>query len=515
MRAAVGLAQAALCCFVLAAPAHAQTAAEARFVVLSFEIEGDLPISRERAQAVLAPFAGEVVGLAQLQGAAKALEAELASRGYAFYRVVLPPQSIERVVKIRVLPFWLANVSVSGNRHFSSENMLRSLPALKKGESPNVAEVARSRAAVNEHPAKNVEVNFIQSAQPDSVDAQVKVQDEPPQRIFIGLNNTGEPRTGRWRATLGYQHSNLWDRDHAVTATFTTAPENAGDVQQYGLYYRVPFYPAAGALTVFYAYSDVDSGTIANAFEVSGRGGFAGVRWRQHLTPVNAFSHALEIGVDDRFFDNDVMFGGTQIAVDVRSRPISFAYQARFDRAQSTFGGRVEYAHNLSGGGDNNDAAYMANRANASRDWDVWRYRLDGQWRVASWLLTARANAQYSDDPLIPGEQFGIGGATSVRGLREREVTGDRGMSGTLEAMAPLPWEGWFGVLFVDGGKVRLKGPAAGQPSRQDAASVGIGLRWTVMRRFSLAIDAAQVLDGTAVSDDGDRRVHASFIYQF
>ena len=62
------------------------------------------------------------------------IEAELTASGYAFYRVIVPPQALESVVKIQVLPFRLANVSVSGNKHFSNENVLASLPSLRKGD---------------------------------------------------------------------------------------------------------------------------------------------------------------------------------------------------------------------------------------------------------------------------------------------------------------------------------------------------------------------------------------------
>ena len=255
-------------CCLIACSAHAQDA-EPRFAVRGFEIEGPLPIDRERALAILAPYAGEAVELGQLQRAANALEEALLARGYSFYRVVLPPQDLAGVVTLRVLPFKLANVSVKGHQYFSEANILASLPALAKGESPNIAEVGRNRSAANEHPSKSVEVTFRQSDVPDSVDAEVAVQDQQPQSFFVGLNNIGERRTGKYRATLGYQNSNLWGRDHSATATYTTSPDHVSDVKQYGLYYRVPFYSVSGALTAFYAYSDVNSGTIANAFEVS------------------------------------------------------------------------------------------------------------------------------------------------------------------------------------------------------------------------------------------------------
>jgi hemolysin activation/secretion protein len=501
--------------FFLAFDADAQAGDTPRFAVRAFSIEGELPIARERALAVVRPYTGEAVELTQLQSAATALEAELAASGYPFYRVVLPPQSLEGVAIIRVLPFRLGNVSVTGNRYFTSENVLASLPALKTGVSPNVAEVGRNRSAANEHPSKGLEVTFRQSETPDSVDAEVAVQDLPPQSFFAGLNNTGDSRTGRWRALVGYQHSNLWNRDHSVTASYTTAPEHLSDVKQYGLYYRIPFYSVSGALTLFYAYSDVNSGTIANAFEVSGRGRFSGVHWRQHLVPHGAYSHAIEAGLDDRFFDNNVTFLGTEIAVDVRSRPAALSYHGRFDRAGSIVAGNIQFVRNLGGGRDNNDTAYSGNRAGATADWQAWRYGVEGQWRVASVVLGARVRGQLADEPLIPGEQFGVGGALSVRGLREREVTGDSGISGTLEALVPLPWEGLGAVVFTDAGQVRSKNIVPGLPSHQDALSVGVGLRWTIARSLSLAIDAAQVLDGTTSSVSGDRRVHASLVTRF
>jgi hemolysin activation/secretion protein len=404
---------------------------------------------------------------------------------------------------------------VTGNQYFPKENILASLPALRANSSPNVAEVGRNRSAANEHPSKTVDITFRQSETPDSVDAEVAVQDLPPQSFFLGLNNTGDSRTGSWRASVGYQHSNLFNRDHSLTASYTTSPDHVHDVKQYGFYYRIPFYSVSGALTLFHAYSDVNSGTVAGAFQVSGRGRFSGVHWRQHLTPYGAYSHALEAGIDDRFFDNSVTFSGTQLGVDVRSRPVTVAYHARYDRPDAIYSGNIQFARNLGGGRDNNDVAYTGNRAGASPDWQAWRYAADVNLRVSTVLLGLRVRGQFADEPLIPGEQFGLGGALSLRGLHEREVTGDSGNSVTLEALVPLPWTGFSAVAFVDAGEVRSKNIAPGTPSHQDAASIGVGLRWNLPRRVSIAIDAAQVIDGTTVSSAGDRRIHAALVLRF
>ncbi len=499
----------------LAAAAQAQPVDEPQFEISGYEIEGDLPIPRERAQAVLAPYTGRATTLSQLKDAAKALETALSASGFPFYRVILPAQAAESVVKLRVLTFRLGNVSVQNNRYFSTGNVLRSLPALRPEEPTNVSELARNRAVVNEHPSKSVEVNFVQSDKVDAVDAQVQVQDEKPARIFVGLNNLGSRETGKYRATIGLQHANLWDRDHSMTATYTTSPDHIEDVKQYGLYYRVPFYAVGGALTVFFAHSDVNSGVIANAFEVSGRGTFGGIHWRQHLVPIGAYAHGLEVGIDDRLFENDVVFGGAQIGVNVRSRPVLIGYQGRFEQVTWSIGGGIQYAHNIGGSGNMGPAAYEANRAGATRDWDVVRASMDAQWRTQPITFVARVRAQYTDDNLIPGEQFGLGGASSVRGLREREVSGDNGVVGSIEAVLPLPWNGFGVAAFVDGGYISLNNQVPGQPGHQQASSIGIGLRWVIARRLAASIDVAQVLDGTTVTNNGMRRAHASFLYYF
>lgn len=501
--------------FFAAPLAQAQSLDEPRFEVVGYEIEGDLPIPRERAQAILSPYTGSAVTLSQLRDAAQALETALSESGYPFYRVILPAQTAERVVRLRVLSFRLGNVSVRDNRHFSTANILRSLPALRPGEATNVSELARNRAAVNDHPSKSLEVNFVQSDKPDAVDAEVTVQDEKPLRFLIGVNNSGTRETGKYRATLGLQHSNLWDRDHALTATFTTSPDHVGDVKQYGLYYRMPFYAVGGALTLFYAHSDVNSGVIANAFQVSGRGTFAGIHWRQHLVPIGAYAHGIEFGIDDRLFESDVVFAGAQLGVNVRTRPVLFGYHGRLEGVTWGVAGGIQYVHNLGAGDDNIPAAYEANRAGATRDWAALRTSLDGHWRVQPITFVARVRGQYSDDSLIPGEQFGIGGAFSVRGLDEREATGDSGIFGSVEALLPLPWAGWSAAAFFDSGYVRLNAAIPGQPGDQGAAAAGVGLRWIIARRLGASVDAAQILDGTLVTDRGMRRVHASLVYWF
>jgi hemolysin activation/secretion protein len=499
----------------LAGGALAQAVGEARLAVTGFRVEGENPLSQADTREILAPFKGEGVTLDGLQAAAAALEARLKEEGHAFLRVVLPPQEARGEIVLRVLAFRLGAVNVSGNKHFDTANILASLPALKPGASPNLREITRGQALANEHPAKQVSVTLEQGKAPDTVDAAVRVEESDPAQFFATLNNTGTRETGKWRLGVGAQHTNLFGRDHAVTATYTTSPDHTDDVKQYGIYYRAPFYALHGSLSAYYTRSDTNSGTVAEFFQVSGRGEFAGLRWTHRLLPLGAYGQMIEIGVEDRFFENDVAFAGVPIGVNVRSRPLLAHYEGRLDGAGYGVRGSIDFAHNLSGGGSNDEAAYSGNRAGATPEWEAWRFSLEGSRLLSGWVASARLRGQATRDALIPGEQFALGGASWVRGFPEREASGDSGYVANLEATTPEIAEGLRAAVFLDWGAVRLRDAAAGQSVRQGASSVGAGVRWRAGRNASVVFDLARVLDGAGATPAGRSFGHLALVIRF
>ena len=509
------LAIACLACSVqaqtAAAPATAQDE-EASFAVTGFTVEGESPLPEELTRATLAPYIGEHHGIERLQQAATALEAVLRERGFGFYRVVLPPQDIGGVIKLQMFRFTLGTVTVKGNQVFSNDNILRSLPQIAAGNSPNTQELARDLSLANENPSKRANVTFKQGQVDDTIDATVDVVDSKTLAGFVTLNNTGGGTSGPNRLTVGLSHTNLFDRDQQGTVTYTTSPSDPGRVHQYGGYYRAPVYGWGGMLSAYYTKSSVNSGIVANAINVTGQGEFAGVQYNHYFAPQGDYRAFLMVGLDDKNFINDKIttLAGTPLFPSYRTRPLTVSYTGRSEKKWGLWGFNVDYAHNLSLGAGNDSASYSANRAGASPGWSALRYGADLTMPLpANWLLNTRLRGQLSSESLVPGEQFGLGGAQSVRGLTERVLAGDSGLQGSVEFWTPALFENTRGLLFFDVGHISNHNNAV-LPSAT-VSSLGAGLRWSLGNSWSANLDLAHVLSGFGKLPAASSRDRAHF----
>ena len=506
---------------VTAVTAAAQEATPVvRFVVERFVVEGDNPLSEAQTRTVLAPFAGEHAGVDGLLAAADALERAIQDAGVAFQRVVLPPQSLQDgEVLLRVAVFKVARIEVTGARHHSEENVRRSVPSLREGETPDTGALARELAVANRQPWKSATLTFRESeTDGEGLDAALEVEERRPRLLWSGLGNTGSASTGPWRWSLGGSFGNLFDRDHHLSASFTTSPGHTGQVRQWALGYGAPLYGLGGELSGYYVRSDVDTGRVLDTFDVSGAGSFGGLLYTHELDRRGRMSHRLSVGIDDRRFDTDVVLAGHDIASPpVRSRPVSLHYAAEYAGDDWGLDVRLQYARNLETGGGNDDSVYRANRSNAEAGWDVFRGGATLSWALpARWAVRGLFEAQVAGEALIPGEQFGVGGINSVRGFAEREISGDDGFRASVELWPPALVGGGPRVLFfADAGGVRFKSrPAPGTPRRDSVASLGAGLRWGWKEHVALQLDVGVVAEGTAAREHG-MRGHLNLLVQY
>ncbi|MCH7696732.1 MAG: ShlB/FhaC/HecB family hemolysin secretion/activation protein [Proteobacteria bacterium] len=502
---------------------HAEEVPVVRFTVTEFSVEGENPFAPEKTQQILELFLGEHEGLAGLLEAAAELESALLNAGHSFHRVVLPQQTLEQGrIKLKVVVFKLANVDVTGNQYFSAENIKLSLPGLEPGTVPDTRELARELIIANDHPSKQVTLRIKRSKVPDSVDAVLVVQDKRPWQFFTVLNNIGTDETGEFRVTAGFQHSNLLNLDDALTMTYTTSPGHFSDVKQFGFNYRLPLYPLSGSLSFFYSRSDVDSGRIFESpgfggFDVSGAGKFLGGHYTHTFHNRENYRHRLTVGVDDKLFENNIVnLLFVNLGVDVRTRPLSFQYSGEYRLERANLNFQISYVRNLRGGANNNSRVYAESRAGADQSWEALRYAANLNYALPrQWMAVGRFQGQYTGEPLISGEQFGLGGVNSIRGFEERAVSGDRGNKLNLEIWAP-PFKNNIRLLgFVDAGHIKILEAAVGQIKSETLISMGAGFRWQWKQQLNVAFDYAHEVNDARADGVGGSRVHFSVFYSF
>jgi len=501
-----------------------------RFEINRFEVTGNSLLPAPEVERLVSPFTGKNKDFADIQRALEALEQAYRDRGFGVVQVLLPEQDITRgVVQFRVLQPRVGRVSIEGNTHFDNDNVRRSLPVIKEGETPNSRDIARNLQLTGEHPVKQTNVLLRSGATEDLVDVNIKITDERPWRRFFTLDNTGTGDTGYLRSGIGFQHTNLFNRDHSLTAQYVTSPTNPNKVSIYGLGYRIPFYDRNSSLDLIAGYSDVNSGVVQGLFNVAGSGVIAGARFNTILPKWGEIEHKVALGIDYRAFQNQVIPQGLNqtITPDVTIHPLSVTYSGlrRMTAADLSFYAGV--SHNVAGGSDGREEDWrngIVARQAVTDDYTILRYGFNYARQFRNeWQMRIGFNGQYTSSALVSGEQFGLGGPDSVRGYQLREVANDRGYSAQSELYTP-DFARKVGLsdsyraralLFYDWGAAQRNKAVAGDINRDSIASMGLGLRLSYGKMVNLRFDLAQIRQATATRDNSSQRLTGSLAVIF
>ena len=494
------------------------------FAISGFDITGDNPLSSAQTSTILAPFLRSQATIDTLQKATVALEDALREQGYGLHRVALPAQELGASVRLDVVKFVISKVTVRGQANYSEENIRASLPELRTGETPNFKRLAVQTAIANENPSKQVRVVLQASQEADQINADIQVVDNRPWEVSIGLSNSGSSATGKERLLVSGAYHNLFDLDQQIVGAYTTSPTQPGAVKQLGLNYRIPLYAVGGVVNLSLTHSDV----VGNfgAFSSSGAGQTLGLSYRQYLAPNAGRRSYVLAGVDDLRVDV-AQIDGVALAGQSqrRSRPVTLGYSASVESDSSVWGYEAQALVNLPGGGGNSLTDYQSEdpRISSSR-WSALRGSANFSARLEhGWLWSARSQFQYSRYALISGDQFGLGGISSVRGTGERPLSGDKGLSLALEFTTHELASGLRLLGFVDAGWLgNLDGNGTTKPASDHLASAGFGLRYAV-GHVAAAADWGRVWLGSVVPltlnaaspQSGDQKLHVNITGRF
>jgi len=228
-----------------------------RFTVNKFLVTGNTLLPPGIVGGILTnvPEAfGTNVTFEGIQAALGDLQMAYRERGYVTVSVGLPPQKLTNaVVKVKVTEAPLAAINVTGNRWFSTENVLRTLPSLRTNMLLNSHVFQRELDAANASRNRQIYPVVGPGPEPGTSALTLKVKDQFPMHGRVELNNQSTPGTPQLRVNSSLQYDNLWDLDHQVGVQYSFTPEQwkANDyfnttpfddplIADYSGYYRIP-----------------------------------------------------------------------------------------------------------------------------------------------------------------------------------------------------------------------------------------------------------------------------------
>jgi hemolysin activation/secretion protein len=523
-----------------------------KFDIQRFEVTGNTILSEARIHQLMDPMAGKQRHYGDVQKALEALEGAYRELGYGTVQVEVPEQELTSgVVRLNVVEVTIGQVNVIENKYFSTDNVKRAFRALRPGQAPNLRELSENVQLSNENPAKQVEVTLGVGEVDDTVDAKIKVTDKSPHHFGLSVDNTGAPSSGNWRTGFSYQFANLFDRDQTVSLAYTTSPDSPEGVKinQFSIGYRVPLYELGDSVDMLFGKSSstTPSSTpnLAGALNIVGKGDVAGIHYNHACPRVGESTYKLVTGLDYKYIDSRCStVGGGAVNTDPNNliapciaftvMPVSAAFSSstRSGTAQLDFniglsvniaigdkllnpgtGRRDRYSFLTPGNRDTKDN-YMILRGGGSY---LQGFANDMQVRVA-------VTAQFSPDPAVLAEQFGLAGSMAVRGFSERAVAADSGVLVVSELYSPdiAAKFGWENknlrcIVFIDAAHGFNPKSNAVVPSSVSIASFGFGVRAALGKETSIRADIGRVINaGTAISEQrGDVKGHISLTFGF
>jgi hemolysin activation/secretion protein len=534
-------------------PAPPTEGGEFVFVVKDYVVEGSRLLPPEKIKTILEPFTGERIKASDIEKARVALEKAYQGLGYPTVIVVTPEQTIESgSVRLQVIETKLSSVTVTGNRWFSTEHILRKLPSLRPGYLIYEPTVLKELETVNANPDRQVTPVMKPGKELGTLELELKTTDRLPLHAKFSSDNRGPFTTPAKRFLAEVQYTNLWDRDHILTLQTSQTPDDWGAVQTYGFTYAAPLATPSNLFVAYFSKA-ISTSTLGGAtlpvspgdIAAAGNATIAGIRYYHPLDLGGTMAHSLAFGADfKRLESTDATFPGSLGTLTVLSpiqyTPLSIGYSgsSSSDKGHTKVGLTVlGYVAGMIPGGTEDDFKASTTDLN---DPGQGRSGTTGTFAVVKtsferlhnlpegYAMQIAVDGQYASQQLIPAEQYFAGGLDTVRGYIQYEAIADHAVRGRLELLAPAwswtPFDRPYDprasvtsrfVAFYDAASLWIIDPSPGQIGNFQMHGVGVGVRAKFQDLLTFQLDQAWALSQATQTRPGDTFVHFSVSMAF
>ncbi len=450
------------------------------------------------------------LSFAAILAARSAITAYYVCRGYTTSGAIIPAGQVSRngVVKIQVIEGRLEDdgIVIEGTRRLRPA-YVRDRLALVATQPLNVNHLLDGLRLLQLDPLiQSVSADLQTGTRPGTNRLVVKVQEADSFSIYPSIDNNRSPSVGSFRRQIEVGEANLLGFGDGLSVSYA----NTDGSNQVDASYAIPLNPHNGTLRLAFGFSD--SEVIEPPFDVlniESNSHYYELSFRQPLIRFFTESRgseiesrrarfeelALGVAVSQQESQAEFSPAGETLAfpslgADAEGRTKISALRFFQDWTQQGNNYVLAARSQFSLGLEALDAT--VNETGPDSRFLAWRGQ--GQWvRVLApeMQLLVRSSLQFADAPLLPQEQFSLGGQDTVRGYRQDFLLTDNGAFLSAEVQVPVVRLGRNGVVklvpFVDMG---MGWNSEGEnPDPNTLASIGLGLLWRQTEDFAVRLD--------------------------
>jgi hemolysin activation/secretion protein len=492
--------------------------------IREFRYEGSTIYSPEQLDEItgFADRVGESVTLAELLEIVTAITQTYVEDGYLTTGAFLPleknqPEDLSQgIVTFQILEGRVGDINITGLNRLRP-SYIRSRLSLGAGTPLNQQQLLQALQLLQLDPlVTSLSAELVADVEPGSSVLNVEVQEAPTFILGVNTDNGRSPSVGSNRRGISVGDDNLLGFGDSILVSYT----NTAGSDELEALYEFPLNPMDGSLQVRYStsanriiedpFDAVDIRSPSELYEIT---------YRQPLIrkPEKEFS----LGLTGTFQQSQTtllgipfpdLSSGSDIDGRTRVSALRFFQEYQQQNERSVLAARSQFSIGL-------DILDATINEDGCPDSQFFSWRGQAQYvrlTAPDTLLVVRSDIQLADQPLLPLEQFGLGGQLTVRGYRQDALITDNGALASIEYRYPLiRGENSPGVLqiipFLDVEVGWNTGDNLIQVDTNTLVGTGLGLLWQQGDKFTARIDYGFPLtDGPA---DRDRTLQEQGFY--
>lgn len=473
-----------------------QLSALEKVFVNKFLLEGNTVFSEEDLAPILSPYQNREITPEEMHELRRRLTTFYIDNGYVNSGAVIPDQEVkDGIIRVRIIEGRLSRTDIAEGTWLRKSYIAKRVGlATDPDKGPLNINVLQDRLKILKQDPRIENINATLSPGLERGEAvlNVGIEEARPYHLSLTFNNHNSPSIGSYRGEIGLRHLNLTGWGDALSGEYALTE----GLDEFHINYAIPVTRWDTMLTFDVERSESD--VVSDPFDkldIQSKTMTYSASLRHPFYKTLTREFDMELKLEKRESETYLLgeryafAEGTETDVPGESEIAVLRFtQEWVDRSithvlalRSSFGFGLDMMGATVNEGDTPDGRFI-----------TWLGQF--QWLRRIGLMKSqilfRTDLRLSNDPLLPLEKFSIGGATTVRGYRENQLTTDNGVISSFEWRIPIAQlkipgvskgtnDGFVTICpFFDYGQGWNTDRE--DPSPDNIYSAGLGLRWVV-----------------------------------